>query len=171
MASKQTRQTRASRIGGAFSVVLHKHTKTRKPEGRLCMERGGRRSREEKGALARMRQLFRSPARHAPDRAEARGCARAVPPLQVAGRSSVARVGQPGQSHASVAARVAPPRPRPCAKSRGRARAQSDHSRALGVLPANRTSLPPPLRPRPWSGRAHGRGCAGILRSRDNGGR
>lgn len=59
-----------------------------------------------------------------------------------------------------------------------RARAQSDHSLALGdaklrasVLPANRTSLPPPLRPRPRSGRAHGRGCAGILRTGNNGGR
>lgn len=59
-----------------------------------------------------------------------------------------------------------------------RARAQSNHSLALGdaklrasVLPANRTSLPPPLRPRPRSGRAHGRGCAGSLRTGNNGGR
>lgn len=89
------------------------------------MERGGRRSRDENGALAGMHQWFRCSAWHAPDKAEARGCARAVPPLQAAGRRSAARIGQPGQSRASAASRAAPPHPRPFAESRRRARARS----------------------------------------------
>lgn len=119
MASKQTRGTRASRIGGAFLGVLHKHTKTRKPEGRLCMERRGRRSREEKGALV-IQKL--NPARPGQGRgSRVRACSPASPG-RWAEQSCARRSSRPVTCLCRLTRSPAPPPVRGVSRSRVRAR-------------------------------------------------
>lgn len=138
------------------------HTKTRKLEGKARPGKRRGESREKKHGPLRTRHGAQKlgpahphPCRGSLPTTEARGRARAAPRRSGVGRSRAPSVSPPGQSH--VSADSAWPRSASTAsRALEAARAESRRSRAPSPAelratdsPANRASLPPPVRPRP----------------------